>query len=245
VNADQIRSQWAERSGEFSPAYYAYYGPNGASELVRDVLDRHLDRDARVLELGCSSGRHLAHLHDHGFENLSGIELNEDALDVMAATYPGLADTGTFHFDAIENVVGQFEDGRFDAVYSVQTLQHVHPDSAWVFEELVRITDDLLLTVENEGGSSAANGAGDGEADGVSDGEADGKADGEADGKGDHPRPSDPEVEVNYVNGEFPLFYRDWNRVFTDLGLVEVETGTDGRDTLRAFRSPDERPGKN
>ncbi|MEF8840181.1 MAG: class I SAM-dependent methyltransferase [Haloarculaceae archaeon] len=225
MNADQIRRQWAERSGEFSPAYYAYYGPDRASELVRDVLDRYLDRDARVLELGCSSGRHLAHLHDHGFENLVGIELNEDALDVMAEAYPELADAGTFYFDAIEDVVEGVEDGWFDAVYSVQTLQHVHPESAWVFEELVRITDDLLVTVENEGGGSAANGDGDGE--------------------GDRPRSSDPEGEVNYVNGEFPLFYRDWNRVFTDLGLLEVEAGTDGRDTLRAFRPPDERPGKN
>lgn len=225
MNAEQIRSQWAERSGEFSPAYYAYYGPNGASELVHDVLDRYLDRDARVLELGCSSGRHLAYLRDHGFENLSGIELNEDALDVMAATYPELAASGTFYFDAIEDVVGGFDDGRFDAVYSVQTLQHVHPDSAWVFGELVRITDDLLLTVENEGGGSVANG--------------------DDDGKGDRPQSSGPEEGVNYVNGEFPLFYRDWNAVFTGLGLREVETGTDGRDTLRAFRAPDERPGKN
>ncbi|MEF8878478.1 MAG: class I SAM-dependent methyltransferase [Haloarculaceae archaeon] len=224
MDPDETRRQWAERSGEFSPAYYAYYGSNEASELVLAALDRYLDREARVLELGCSSGRHLAHLHEHGFEDLAGIELNEDALDVMASTYPDLAAEGTFYFAAMEDVVGDFEDGSFDAVFSVQTLQHVHPEAAWVFEEIARVTDDLLVTVENEG----ARGGGD---------RTQGRTDGASRGSGAGDAPDSAGPAVNYVNDEFPLYYRDWGRVFTGLGLVEVETGTDGRDTVRVFRS--------
>jgi SAM-dependent methyltransferase len=212
VEPDEIRRQWAERSGEFSPDYYAYYGPDGTSDRILDLLDRHLDRSASVLELGCSSGRHLAHLHDHDFDDLSGIDVNAEAFEVMASTYPDLADAGTFHAGTIEEVVGDFEDGRFDAVYSVQTLQHVHPDAAWVFEELVRITDDLLVTVEVERGS------------------------GDEEASSDEPT-GDGDPEVNYVNDEVPLYYRDWGRVFADLGLVEVETGLVDGDTLRAFRA--------
>ncbi|NHN47137.1 class I SAM-dependent methyltransferase [Halostella sp. JP-L12] len=202
MNSNEVRRQWAERSGEYSPEYYAYYGPDERSESVRSLLDRFLDRDARVLELGCSSGRHLSHLYEGGFENLAGIEVNADAFDVMADAYPDLYGDGTFYVDAIEDVVRDFDDGQFDAVYSVETLQHLHPDVEWVFEELVRIADDLVVTVENEG-------------------------------DGD-PNATDP--EVNYVREDVPLYYRDWNRVFTDLGLVEVAAESGDRDTVRAFR---------
>lgn len=151
MDSDEVRRQWETRSGEYSPAYYAHYGPDETSETLRETFERVLDAGASILELGCGSGRHLAHLHEHGFERLSGIDLNGDAFDVMAEAYPDLADAGTFRHGAIEEVVGEFEDGRFDAVYSVETLQHVHPEAEWVFEEVARITDEVLVTVENEG----------------------------------------------------------------------------------------------
>ncbi|MFC6835078.1 class I SAM-dependent methyltransferase [Halomarina ordinaria] len=201
MDSHEVRRQWAERSGEYSPEYYAYYGPDDTSETVHALLDRFVGRDARVLELGCSSGRHLSHLHEEGFEDLSGIEVNDDALDVMEEVYPDLADAGTFYLDAIEDVVGDFADDRFDAVYSVETLQHLHPDAEWVYAELARITAGLLVTVENEG-------------------------------EGEH--------EVNYVDDDVPLYYRDWNRVFTDVGCVEVAVERGKRDTVRAFRPPRE-----
>ncbi|WP_336344251.1 class I SAM-dependent methyltransferase [Halalkalicoccus ordinarius] len=200
MNSDEVLEGWAERSGEYSPEYYAYYGPDETSDLIRDRIDAVVGPDAAVLELGCSSGRHLAHLHDGGYEDLHGIEINGDAFDVMADSYPDLAAAGTFHHGAIEDVVREFGDDAFDAVYSVETLQHVHPDNEWVFEELARITADLLVTVENEGGD-------------------------------------DEEVDVNYVNDDFPLFYRDWRRVFTALGLDEIDAVPLERDTFRAFRA--------
>jgi len=198
VDPHEVRRQWAERSGEYSPAYYAYYGPDDRSEAVLDALDRAVDRDAAVLELGCSSGRHLSHLREHGFEDLTGIEVNPDAFDVMAEAYPDLAAHGTFHLDAIEDVVREFADGQFDAVFSVETLQHLHPETDWVFPELARITDDLLVTVENEA-----------------------------------------DADVSYVRDDVPLYHRDWNRIFTNLGLVETDVEVGERDTVRSFRTTD------
>lgn len=197
MNPDEVQRQWAERSGEYSPDYYAYYGPNETSDLLRRTFDSLSDPQPSVLELGCSSGRHLAHLHEHGYGGLSGIEINDEAIDVMGETYPELADEGTFYVDTIEAVLTEFEDDRFDAVYSVETLQHIHPDNEWVFDEITRVTDDLLVTVEHEG---------------------------------------DGEQTVNYVNDEFPLYYRDWRAVFGDRGFDEVDSRSLDRDTFRAFR---------
>ncbi|WP_227375560.1 class I SAM-dependent methyltransferase [Haladaptatus halobius] len=202
MDTNEVLRRWADRSGEFSPDYYAYYGPNEASESIRARLDSLVGSNATVLELGCSSGRHLSHLHDHGYENLHGIEINDEALDVMEDAYPDLFARGTFYIDAIENTITDFDDGRFDVVYSVETLQHLHPDNDWVFEEVSRITDDLLVTVENEGEDDRQS----------------------------------AEPTVNYVNDDFPLYYRNWNRVFAERGFVEVDSEPVERNTLRAFR---------
>ncbi|SNZ06060.1 Methyltransferase domain-containing protein [Natronoarchaeum philippinense] len=194
------RRFWAERSGEYSPDYYAHRGPDETSEAIRAALDGVVAPSDPILELGCSAGRHLAHLHDHGFESLHGLDINEDAFDVMAETYPDLADAGTFHVGAIEEVVEEFDTDQFAAVFSVETLQHVHPDATDAFAEVARIASDRILTVENEG---------------------------------DH-REGDP--DVNYVREELPLYYRDWDSVFGDLGFEQISAEPTKRDTLRTFR---------
>lgn len=153
MDADDNRRSWAERSEEFSPEYYANLGHNGVSETILDVFDYYVREDAAILEIGCSSGRHLAYLRDAGFENLTGIDINDESFEIMAEYYPRLAETGTFHTGAIEDIVPELPDNAFDVIYSVETLQHVHPDDAWVFEELVRVSADLLITAENEGNS--------------------------------------------------------------------------------------------
>lgn len=153
MQPDDVRRDWAERSGKFSPAYYARIGPDEVSETLANVLEHYVDDAAAILEVGCGSGRHLAYLRERGFGNLTGIDINDESFDVMVEQYPGLADSGTFHADAVEELVSEFDDGAFDVVYSVETLQHIHPDDEWVFDELARVTGDLLVTAENEGNS--------------------------------------------------------------------------------------------
>jgi SAM-dependent methyltransferase len=208
VDSEEVRRGWAERSGEFSPEYYAYHGPDETSESVRRAIDRFVDRDASVLELGCSSGRHLAHLHDDGWAALTGVEVNGEAFEVMREVYPELAAAGSFHHDPIEDVVAGFADGQFAATYSVETLQHIHPDETWVFDEVARVTDAVLITVENEGDDGGDTGG------------------------------------VNYVNGEFPLYYRDWEHVFTTRGFTQVAVTRGPRDTMRTFRPTSARSGR-
>jgi SAM-dependent methyltransferase len=207
VHSDDVRDEWAERSGEYSPAYYAYRGPDETSEAVRAVLGAHCAPDATVLELGCGPGRHLAHLHEAGFSTLRGLDVNSEAFEVMAEEYPALWSAGEFVCDTIESAVPASDDDAFDAVYSVETLQHVHPDEAWVFAEIVRVAGDLLVVVENEG-------------DGASSESSDGGPD------------------VNYVREGIPLYYRDWQTVFGELGCEQLRVESRGRDTMRVFRTP-------
>ena len=153
MDPEDVRRDWAERSGKYSPEYYADIGPNEVSETLRDVLGHYVGDDAAILEVGCGSGRHLERLRRQGYENLTGIDINVEAFDVLAEQYPRLDDVGTFHAGAVEDLVGEFDDDAFDVVYTVETLQHIHPEDDWVFEALTRLTSDLLITAENEGNS--------------------------------------------------------------------------------------------
>ncbi|APE94881.1 class I SAM-dependent methyltransferase [Halodesulfurarchaeum sp. HSR-GB] len=201
MDSQEVRREWRARSGEYSPAYYAYYGPDDKTDAVRAALDEHLARpDPAILEVGSSAGRHLAGLLEAGYTDLAGVELNPEAKPVMEENYPELASQGTFHFDAIESVVSEFADDAFDVVYSVETLQHVHPDDDWVFEALARIAGELIVTVENEGSA-------------------------------------EEEESVNYINDEFPLYYRDWGAIFTAFGFEQVAVEERDRDTIRVFRA--------
>ena len=196
----EVQRRWADRSGSYSPKFYAEYGPDSGSEEICAVLDEHVESDAAILELGCGGGRHLAYLHDHGYDDLYGIDINDDAAAVMEDSYPQLAEAGTFYFDPIEEIVPTFDDGRFDVVFSVETLQHIHPDNEWVFDDVARITDDLLITNENE--------------------------------------PEDDRLVSVVPVDDFPLYYRQWGRVFTDLGLTQVTASQGSIDTFRVFRQP-------
>jgi SAM-dependent methyltransferase len=206
---EENRRGWAERSGAYSPRYYAELGPNEVTETLLAALEHYVPTDARVLELGCSSGRHLAALLDAGYENLAGVDLNPDAFEVMTEYHPALAATGAFHVGAIEDVVPGFENDAFDVVYSVETLQHVHPDDEWVFEALTDLTTDLLITAENEGNSPRR-------------------------GRGEH---AVSRVEGD-PDEEFPLYHRDWKAVFTGLGMAQLLVESGKRDTVRVFRRP-------
>lgn len=204
MGSTEVHHRWEERSGDYSPDFYAELGPDEGTELIRTVLDDHVDSDAAILELGCSAGRHLSYLHEHGYENLYGIEINDEALEVMESIDPGLAADGTFYLDAIEAVVPTFEDGQFDVVFSFETLELLHPDSEWVFEELTRITDDLLITVENEGEDEY----------------------------------SSVEFAVEDIDG-FPIYYRKYEPIFTDLGFEEFFSEQQEMDVFRVFRKTD------
>ncbi|EFW91360.1 Methyltransferase type 11 [Haladaptatus paucihalophilus DX253] len=203
MEPDDNRRTWAERSGAYSPAYYARIGANEVSDTLRTVFEYYVEEDAAILEIGCSSGRHLDRLRDEGYTNLTGIDINDESFDVMAEKYPKLAATGTFHTGAIEDLLPEFPDDAFDVIYSVETLQHIHPENEWVFEELIRVTGDLIITAENEGNSPQR-------------------------GRGSE--------KVSYVNDEFPLYHRNWKRVFSDLGLAQLVRERGNRDTVRVFR---------
>jgi len=124
------------------------------SEFLLRLLEKHADRQSKILEVGCNVGRNLNELFLAGFRNLEGIEISETAVELLRHSYPEMGRSTRIHNIAVEDVVKEFEDGQFDVVFTMAVLEHIHKDSEWVFAEMARITKSLLVTIEDERGLS-------------------------------------------------------------------------------------------
>ena len=102
--------------------------------------------DSSILELGCNVGRNLEYLRVAGYTNLAGIEISPRARALREEHYPELE---------IEYYEGSIEErildcGTFDVVFSMAVLQHIHPDSDWIFAEIARVAQRGIVTIEDE-----------------------------------------------------------------------------------------------
>ncbi len=127
-----------------------YASPARRTQFLLGLLRRHVSAEASLLEIGCNVGRNLNGLYDAGFKRLSGIEISKRAITALRKHFPGLAEEATIHVGAVEDLVQAFHDDQFDLVFTMAVLEHIHPDSEWIFPEVVRITRRFLVTVEDE-----------------------------------------------------------------------------------------------
>jgi 2-polyprenyl-3-methyl-5-hydroxy-6-metoxy-1,4-benzoquinol methylase len=119
-----------------------------------EIVGRYVNRDAKILEIGCNVGRNLNALFLSGFRNLEGVEISESAVQLLNQSYPEMASRTRIHNEPVEEIISKFGNGAFDLVFTMAVLEHIHPDSAWIFAEMARITNAFLVTVEDERGVS-------------------------------------------------------------------------------------------
>jgi SAM-dependent methyltransferase len=132
-----------------APERYATQGSARSAFLVA-LLQRHVAPDASILELGCNVGRNLDALRLAGWTALSGVEISQPAVAAMARHFPETAATARILNASIEEAIPKLADGAFGLVFTMAVLEHLHPDSDWVFSDMVRLTDGFLVTVEDE-----------------------------------------------------------------------------------------------
>lgn len=110
--------------------------------------------DGSVLEIGCNVGRNLEALRQAGYGPLTGIEINAGALADMRRVFPDLHATATLINQPVETALPPMADGAVDVCFTMAVLQHIHPDSEWVFPHLLRVASRYLVVIENEDQSS-------------------------------------------------------------------------------------------
>lgn len=99
------------------------------AKRIRDLLDVE---DARILDIGCSTGALLSALHLAGFDDLMGIDPSPDSVSI-ARTREG-----------VRAAVGSFAEiptgiGKFDCICLTGVLEHI-----WDIPQAVQTTASLL-----------------------------------------------------------------------------------------------------
>jgi homoserine O-acetyltransferase len=121
--------------------------PDPASIFHPDRLDydRIIDlipHGSRVLDLGCGHGELLYRLKERGFENLTGVELDEEA--IVSCSRLGL---DVLHLDLNQHL-DPFLDGSYDCVVLSRTLQAVL-DVEGLLAEILRIGRRGIVSFPN------------------------------------------------------------------------------------------------
>jgi SAM-dependent methyltransferase len=150
-DAERCRRFWAgqdEESGSVNaPSTYA--GKSQAIvEMLHDFWRPEVEPGMSVLEVGCNAGANLAGLARHGYETLSGVEINPHAIAQMRRSFPALQ--ATVSEGALEEVLPRIATGSVDVVFSMAVLIHVHPSSKAIFEHMARIAARYVCVIEAE-----------------------------------------------------------------------------------------------
>lgn len=146
---DDLHRYWQQPpSGVNQPEQYAQRSQR--SEFLLEVVQKYIAPRAEILEIGCNVGRNLQYLYQADYR-ISGIEISASAVDAMRTYFPALAEAATIYIAPVETAITQFRDNQFDLVFTMAVLEHIHSDSEWVFQEMVRISREYIITIEDEG----------------------------------------------------------------------------------------------
>ena len=154
MSREQCQRFWASRAdGSNAPVTYATKD-TGVVDFLNEFWGPEVGPGDSVLEIGCNAGTNLNRLHELGFEQLAGIDINRHALDELRRAYPELAGKANLVQGSIESTLGELPDAAIDVVFSMAVLIHLHPTSVGVFEHMARVAR-FICVVELESASNS------------------------------------------------------------------------------------------
>lgn len=156
VKATQETEQIREWKGDFGRAYTDRntFDPAGLDTLWRNncgVARSELNRrflqgvpaDASILEVGCNVGNQLLMLHEMGYRNLYGIEIQSYAVRLAQERVPSATIVEASALDIPHS------DRRFDLVFTSGVLIHISPsDLPRALGEIHRVAKSWIWGAE-------------------------------------------------------------------------------------------------
>ncbi|MBM4177563.1 methyltransferase domain-containing protein [Candidatus Gribaldobacteria bacterium] len=102
-----------------------------------------LPKEIKILEVGCNVGSQLHCLQEMGFKELTGVDLNRQALEVAKKNLFGIDVMLASAFDL------PFRDNYFDLVFTSGVLIHISPnDIKRAMKEIVRVAKKYIFGFE-------------------------------------------------------------------------------------------------
>jgi SAM-dependent methyltransferase len=154
MSREECQAYWASRAnGDNEPSSYATKRTE-IVDVLNDFWRPEIEPGKSVLEVGCNAGTNLNRLRELGFDDLTGIEINANALDELRRVFPELASEAKLINSPIESALGQLPDAAVDVVFSMAVLIHLHPTSVDVFADLARVAR-FVCVIELESASNS------------------------------------------------------------------------------------------
>lgn len=140
-------SRWSLYYKEFYMEQYLKTLEYDDVTLFINKFTKHFKKDAKILDIGCGSGRHSIHLFNNGFKNISAIDLSRHGINNLRKYCPEIK-TGVA--DATDLPFG---DDSYDIVVMVGIVYEI-PESRLhnkLFSEIKRVLKPggKLLFVNN------------------------------------------------------------------------------------------------
>lgn len=126
---------------KFEEYYKSTYGIPRLEMNMKFLND--LPKNIKILEVGCNIGNQLLFLKNMGFTNLTGIDVQEYALEKAKLRLP---EVKFYHGTGLEL---PFKDGEFDLVFTSGVLIHISPENiSKIVDEMIRCTKRYIWGFE-------------------------------------------------------------------------------------------------
>jgi ubiquinone/menaquinone biosynthesis C-methylase UbiE len=112
-------------------------------ESEKEYLLEAIPVDAKVLDIGCGTGRNIKIISEKtGY--ITGVDVDEDAIDSIRAIFTSVATTSFVHADARKL---PFEENTFDIVTFLEIIGNLGENKKSALKEAVRVLkkDGLLI----------------------------------------------------------------------------------------------------
>lgn len=137
-----IPYHWILNENEFRGRKYFGY----LSLAIEKAKKHGLQDAARVLDAGCGDGRFIACLNEVGYE-VEGMDYSQQAVAFARLLLP----INTIHVADLTETPNPELHGKYDAVFLIETLEHIHPDNVAIIlknlKKMIKPGGILIITV--------------------------------------------------------------------------------------------------
>ncbi|MBN2299083.1 MAG: class I SAM-dependent methyltransferase [Deltaproteobacteria bacterium] len=129
-----------------------YTIPHERIPLLVAEIERLVQKESSILDLGCNVGLYLKNLRDAGFTSLAGVDISKNAIDFGRKEY---------HFDTVSLMPGSFEEilptlvhekKSYNLIYSMgATIELIHP-SFDVIGHICALSNRYVVLIISEWG---------------------------------------------------------------------------------------------
>ncbi|UCH66239.1 MAG: class I SAM-dependent methyltransferase [Ignavibacterium sp.] len=95
-------------------------------DLLKKIIDTHLDKSSKIIELGCGAGNYVIYFAGKGLD-ITGVDISSKAIDIAknSAKENGVS-CNLFVCDALNDMT-ELSD-NYDFVYDWELLHHIFPE---------------------------------------------------------------------------------------------------------------------